>query len=68
MTDTTTPEPVGKKFWESKTFWLNFLALIGIIVQSQTGYVISPMIQGIILTMLNTILRLVTKEPIVWKD
>ena len=57
---------VGKKIWASKTFWLNLLALIGILIQSQTGYVISPMIQGIILSTLNVVLRTITKEPISW--
>ena len=66
MTDTTVGTTVGKKFWESKTFWVNVLALVGIVVQSQTGSEISPVIQGTILTIVNVVLRLVTKEPINW--
>ena len=66
MTDTTTPAPVGKKFWESKTFWVNVLALAGIVVQSQTGTELSPVIQGTFLTIVNVLLRLTTKEPITW--
>uniref|UniRef100_A0A6M3J079 Uncharacterized protein n=1 Tax=viral metagenome TaxID=1070528 RepID=A0A6M3J079_9ZZZZ len=56
----------GKKFWLSKTFWLNVLAIIALIVQSQTGYVISPEAQVSILGVLNVILRFITKAPISW--
>jgi len=56
----------GKKFWLSKTFWLNVLAIIALIVQSQTGYVISPEAQVSILGVLNVILRFITKNPISW--
>ncbi len=55
----------GKKFWKSKTFWINILSIFGLIVQSQTGYVIPPEIQAALLGIANTGLRLVTKEPLI---
>lgn len=58
MSDTTTT----KKFYQSKTFWVNIIAAIVIGVQTQTGFVIDPSIQAIILSVVNTGLRLITKE------
>ena len=57
---------MGKKFWKSKSFWVNILAIGAIIAQSQTGYVVSPETQVTILGFINLVLRLVTKEEIVW--
>ena len=51
-----------KKFYQSKTFWVNVIAAIAIGVQTQTGFVIDPSIQAIGLTVVNTGLRLITKE------
>ena len=55
-----------KAFWQSKTIWLNVLAAIGGIVQTYTGFVVSPEVQGAVLILLNVILRLVTKSEIAW--
>ncbi|WP_429885362.1 hypothetical protein [Geoalkalibacter halelectricus] len=60
------PEKHGKKFWLSKTFWVNTLAIIALIVQSYTGFIMSVEAQASILAALNVALRLVTKEPISW--
>lgn len=51
-----------KKFWLSKTFWVNVIATVGIVVQTQTGFVIDPSIQAIGLSVVNTGLRLITKQ------
>jgi len=56
-----------KKFWHSKTLWINLLAVAAIVVQGFTGYVISPENQVIILTIINTILRFTTKAKLDWK-
>ena len=58
---------IGKTILTSKTFWVNFLAIIFFIVQSFTSYVVPIEVQGYILAGINFLLRLVTKEPIVWK-
>ena len=56
-----------EKLWfTSKTLWLNILAVIGIILQGQWGYTISPEIQVAILAVINLILRGITKQEIVW--
>lgn len=58
MSDTSST----KKFWQSKTFWVNVIAAIAIGIQTQTGFVIDPSIQAVVLSVLNTGLRLVTKQ------
>ena len=57
----------GKAFYLSKTFWVNLIALIAIVLQSKFGYVSSPENQMAILGVINVILRIVTKKPIVWE-
>ena len=57
----------SKKFWLSKTFWINILAIIALVIQAQTGFVFSPEAQVSVLAVLNILLRVVTKAPIEWK-
>lgn len=53
-----------KKFYLSKTFWVNVIALIVMVVQSYTKFVIPPEQQVAILGIVNLILRAVTGRPI----
>lgn len=53
-----------KKITNSKTVIVNIVALIVIIVQSQTGSVVSIETQAAFVTVINIALRLITKEPI----
>ena len=55
---------MAKKIHQSKTVIVNIIALIAIIVQAQTGTVISIETQAAIVTLVNIALRLATKEPI----
>jgi len=55
-----------KKWYISKTVWLNILATIAIIAQAQYGFVLAPEVQGYVLTGLNFLLRLITKEKVEW--
>lgn len=55
-----------KKWYASKTLWVNLIATIVIVVQSYTGFFIDPILQGYILAGINLLLRLITKEEIVW--
>lgn len=64
MSKTTQANSAGKKFYYSKTFWVNIIGITAIVVQSQTGYVIPPETQAAALGLVNFVLRLVTKEPI----
>ena len=56
-----------KKFWKSKTLWINLLAIAGLIWESYSGHVLTPELQGMILGAVNILLRLITKEEIIWK-
>ena len=60
-------EEEAKKFYQSKTFWVNVIAIAAILAQTQTGFVIGAESQAAILAVINLVLRAVTKEPIAWK-
>jgi len=57
---------MGKKFWASKTFWTNLMALGALVVQGKTGYIMDPEEQMALLGVANLALRFITKEPIAW--
>ena len=57
----------SKKWYTSKTLWANSIALIAIIVQVATGKeILSLEVQTTILSVVNIILRLVTKSQVTW--
>lgn len=56
----------GKKFWESRTFWVNAIAAAAILAQTKWGFVIGPETQALVLTGVNLFLRKITDRPIVW--
>jgi hypothetical protein len=56
-----------KKWYQSKTLWSNALMLGGVVILNATGKdILTPEVQGAILIVVNVILRVVTKEEIVW--
>lgn len=55
-----------KRWYTSKTLWINLIAVIALLVQSYTSFVISPEIQTAALALINFVLRLVTKQPLDW--
>ena len=57
----------GKKWFLSKTFWVNILAIVALIIQTYTGFVFSLEAQVSVLGVLNILLRTITKAPIEWK-
>ena len=59
---------MGKSVWKSKTFWVNIIALAGMVYQMVTGNEVGIPVeaQASALTIINLVLRAVTKEPIVW--
>ncbi len=59
-------QEVGKKFWLSKTLWVNVVAGLAIIVQASYGFVVSPEYQALALSLINLGLRKITNEPLVW--
>lgn len=57
-----------KTWYASKTLWVNLVAIIALIAQSQFGYVISPEIQATILGAVNLLLRAITGAPLAWSN
>jgi hypothetical protein len=56
-----------KKWYLSKTLWVNVISLIAIIAQLVTGKeIISKEAQGLFLTGINIILRIVTKHELIF--
>jgi hypothetical protein len=52
-----------KKWYESKTIWVNFIAFIGILLQGIFHKeVLSGEAQAMILALVNFLLRLITKH------
>ena len=59
---------MGKKFWLSKTFYVNLLAIGAIIYQYVTETeLLNPEAQVLVLAVLNLILRKLTNQPLDWK-
>ena len=63
----------SKKLWESKTFWVNVVAMIAMIVnatmltaEGTPAVDLNPAVQGSILGVINLVLRLITKSEVVW--
>ena len=58
---------MGKSIFLSKTFWVNLLAIVFMVINYFYPLVVlSPELQAIILGVINIILRLVTGQPIDW--
>lgn len=53
-----------KKWYRSKTLWVNLIAVAALIAQAQFGFVIAPEEQIGILALINLILRAVTDEEL----
>jgi hypothetical protein len=66
IADALTHQLMGKKFYESKTFWANIIAAGAILVQLKYGFILSPEVQALLLTALNVGLRNLTDRPIEW--
>ena len=56
-----------KKVWKSKTFWVNVIAILALLAQTQVGFIIDAEAQAALLAVINLGLRAVTKTPIAWK-
>lgn len=53
-----------KPWYKSKTLWLNILAGVATAIQTQTGLVADPELQGALLVIANLILRAFTNTGI----
>jgi len=57
-----------KSIFTSKTFWVNVVALVAMIVQGITGHeYLSIETQGTILAVINIVLRTITKDAVTWQ-
>jgi hypothetical protein len=56
-----------KKWWTSKTLWLNAIAIAAIVLQGVTGSeMLDAQAQAVVLGVVNFVLRLVTSESVGW--
>ncbi len=54
-----------KKWYKSRTLWLNILAILAFVVQTLEGQAwFPPLYQVLILGILNMIVRMITTQPI----
>lgn len=58
---------MSKKWYWSKTLWINLISLAAFGLQSKTGYVMAPEIQLELLGIINVLLRFITKDKIEWR-
>ena len=55
-------EIYNKKWYRSKTLWVNIIAMGAMLAQSFYGFVIAPEEQAAIIVIINLVLRAITKE------
>lgn len=57
----------SKPIWQSKTLWINVVAIIAMTAQAlNSAWIISPELQGSILAVINLALRIVTGTSLDW--
>ena len=66
ISEAVVSELSGKKWYVSKTFWANILAGLTVTAQMKYGFLIDPSYQMLGMTLVNIILRKITKEEVVW--
>lgn len=61
------PQPTNKSWYDSKTLWVNTILFTAVMAQQITGKdILTPEIQASIITVINVLLRIVTKDKITW--
>lgn len=66
VADVVASQITGKKWYWSKTFWINAVMAAALSIQMKYGFVIGPELQAYIISGVNLVLRKLTKEAIVW--
>ena len=51
-----------KRWYTSKTLWVNLLAIVALVAQAELGYVLDAEAQAALLAVINLILRIITKK------
>jgi cytochrome b subunit of formate dehydrogenase len=63
------PEQIPLKMWYcSKTIWVNLIAIASIVLASHTGLYIPPEITTLLLSTINILLRMITKQEVIWSQ
>ena len=57
-----------KKWYLSKTLWVNLIAIGALIVRAEYGLILTPEGEVALLAGINMLLRIITKEEIIWKN
>ena len=57
-----------KLWYTSKILWTNILGVAGLVLQLKYGYIVSPEMYMVVLMGINAVLRIITKEDIVWSS
>ena len=54
-----------KKWYLSRSLWVNAIMLAGVVIFNATGQdILTPEVQGAIITVVNVILRVITNEEL----
>ena len=64
--DALVSQVTGKKFYLSKTFWVNIVCAAALGLQMRYGFVIGAELQALALTAINLGLRKITNQPVTW--
>ena len=51
-----------KRWYTSKTLWVNLLAIVALVAQAEFGYLLDAEAQAALLAIINLILRAITKK------
>lgn len=66
LTEAVVGNALGKKWYESKTFWTNIVAGLTMLAQLKYGFLIPAEYQMLGMSFINIALRKITKDPVVW--
>lgn len=53
-----------KKWYHSKTLWVNILAMASLALRGYYGFILGPEEEGAILVVVNLVMRAITKEKL----
>lgn len=56
----------SKKWYASKTLWVNMIFLGTYVIRHALGYTLDPEFETALLVLINMVLRAVTKEQLEW--
>ena len=57
---------MGKKWWLSKTLWVNLISILAVVLANKTDINLSSEMQVQIIAVVNIILRLITRTELKW--